>query len=593
MATEPATDKRGDWAVLEELLDRGDPAFVEQIRRVLDCDRLGAFAAPWYNDRRPAARRLLLDYLDRPLNAPRHEALVKRLFKLAEAAGDDEVMGRFLVAFDRSVRRKRRKTFRWDRATRKRYEIEMTTVPGGSTMPRREWAFRNMDERQWQRYEKMRLFAPPTRNYLRRRAWRYFRKLGRAHPERYFAAVRATLPRYVDADFPDGLALLDNWGLIHVLYHFSPALLSKPTGWTLTEGHSLAELEPAPMYAPLWKADAAPLLELLDAARARPVRQWAIAMLKREFPQALPSLPLEKLVMWLSHPAAEVVALAAELLKTGPGLGSVGVERLLQLLANASPETLDMLCELVGAHLKPKQVTVAQAVELARQRPQSLASLGFSLLRGKQYETKADCEALLRAAETEAARLRVEMVRWSCEVLSASPEFEPAWVLEYLDSRFDEVRAEGWAWLEKEPRARDDVAVWRRLLESPYDNVRLKLIDYLHALTAGKAVEDSAREPLDPELVRFLWATVLLNVNRGSRNKPEVVRQLVQRLDRRPAEAEKLLTLLSVALRSLRGPEFRAGLVGVVNAVRRHPDIAPLVAKMFPELQLYPEGAIV
>src|SRR5262249_44463610 len=39
------------------------------------------------------------------LNAYRHEALVKRLFKRAEAAGDDAVMARFIVAFDRSIRR--------------------------------------------------------------------------------------------------------------------------------------------------------------------------------------------------------------------------------------------------------------------------------------------------------------------------------------------------------------------------------------------------------------------------------------------------------------------------------------------------------
>src|SRR5438876_582599 len=86
MSTKPTSDKRGVWTVLQELLDRGDPAFVEQLRRVHDCDKLGATAASWYNDRRPAARRLLLAYLDQPLNAPRHEALVKRLFKLAEAA---------------------------------------------------------------------------------------------------------------------------------------------------------------------------------------------------------------------------------------------------------------------------------------------------------------------------------------------------------------------------------------------------------------------------------------------------------------------------------------------------------------------------
>src|SRR3954452_25034539 len=81
----------GDWLVLEELLERGDPSFGERLRAFHDPEALASFAARWYGDRRPASRRLLLEYLDRPLDAYRHEPLAKRLFKLAEAAGDDEV----------------------------------------------------------------------------------------------------------------------------------------------------------------------------------------------------------------------------------------------------------------------------------------------------------------------------------------------------------------------------------------------------------------------------------------------------------------------------------------------------------------------
>src|SRR5262245_517039 len=66
------------WERAEELLGRGDPAFVDELRRLSDAERLGKFAARWYKDRRPAARQLLLEYLSRPLNAFRHEALVKR-----------------------------------------------------------------------------------------------------------------------------------------------------------------------------------------------------------------------------------------------------------------------------------------------------------------------------------------------------------------------------------------------------------------------------------------------------------------------------------------------------------------------------------
>ena len=62
------------WLVIEELLERGDLAFVDELRRSDDAERLGSFAATWYADRRPESRRLLLDYLNRPLNAFRHEA---------------------------------------------------------------------------------------------------------------------------------------------------------------------------------------------------------------------------------------------------------------------------------------------------------------------------------------------------------------------------------------------------------------------------------------------------------------------------------------------------------------------------------------
>src|SRR5438093_1043382 len=93
------------WLLLEELLERGDPAFVTELRKVHDAERLGGFADRWVADSRPWARQFLFDYLDLPLNAYRHEPLVKRMFKLAEKASDHALMGRFLVAFDRSVRR--------------------------------------------------------------------------------------------------------------------------------------------------------------------------------------------------------------------------------------------------------------------------------------------------------------------------------------------------------------------------------------------------------------------------------------------------------------------------------------------------------
>ena len=141
------------------------------------------------------------------------------------------------------------------------------------------------------------------------------------------------------------------------------------------------------------------------------------------------------------------------------------------------------------------------------------------------------------------------------------PDFEPLWVLEFLDSRHEDVREIGWEWLQSDARARDDVPVWQRLLESPYDNIRLRLIGMLE----DRAKERDGLAKFSPERVRFLWATVLLNVHRGSRAKPFVVRQIMDRLAAHPDEAGELLPIIAVALRSVRGPEFRAGLAGVAE----------------------------
>jgi len=535
---------------------------------------------------------MMLEYLDRPLNAGRHEALVKRLFKTAETAADDELVGRFLVCFDRSVRRVRKKRFAWDAKKRESVEFEVVVAPTSTVMPTNEYVFQNIDTDERQQLDRNRLFSVPTRNYLRRRAWRYFRKIGKTQPDRYFDSVRQILVRYRDEDTPDGLALLDNWGLVHILFHHCPALLSNPKGWVVVEGKSLRDVTAAPMYPEVWKADAGPLIELLNAAPSRTVRQWAIQLLRAAHPAALSAQPLDQLVAWLAHPSAEMVSLAVELLQTGDKLSTIPVERLLLMLRSATPETLEIVAGLIGRTLKPDQVSVEQAVSLASARPAPMASLGFRLLQAKTLQTIEECQSVLRLNEAESDTLRAEMTRWSCGVLSASEHFRPEWVLEYLDSRHADVRSEGWAWLRAEPRSNRDVSIWQKLLESPYDDVRLPMVETLQRQTDGVEVVIPKVETIDPRMVRLLWATVLLNVNRGAKNKPAVVRQLVARLEAKPDEADVLLPLLCVALRSLRGPEFRAGLVAVVRLTRKHESMHEAVRMLVPEFGPAPAGVL-
>jgi hypothetical protein len=624
-----------------ELLDSGDSAFVDAIRAVNDADALAAFAPIWYSDQRPNSRRLLPEYLARPLNAYRHEGLIKRLFKRAEAANDDELMARFLVLFDRSIRRVHRTRRRyhylsfateaevrgmvstWESlgyrdinvwARDSRFHMNSSTLdkvivqPRGTTMPRGlmvkvrwydglprgslvpDWAILlNLD---WEgslekadirelpdaleKLKKYRLFSVITRNYLRRRAWRYFRRLGKTHPERYVGAVSQALGLYRDEDVADGLALIDNWGLVHILFHHCPAIEAKSGGWSITTDRSLAKLAPAPIFEPLWNEAPGAVVGLLSSARSRTVRRWAIRRIEADPIAHRSTLPLEGWIGLLGHDDPEVVTLAAGLLDGIEGLRSKGVDFWLALAEATHPDALEAVCELIRRQVQADQVTLEQAVRLAGLRSLPVARLGLSWVERKSATSNEDLMRFFSLVDAECEPLRPEILRILGQTLSAVGSIDPDFVLAFLDSRHPDARALGWSVFRSLPKIRDEVAVWKKLLESPYDDIKLALVAELESRAS---VDESS-----PDL-RGLWASVLLNVHRGGRAKPIVVRQLLRRLESSPGEAPALLPLLGVALRSIRGPERRAGLVAVVQLVEKRAEVEPLVRSAFPELQ--------
>jgi hypothetical protein len=564
------------------LFQSGASEFVAEIRLRVNAVALAPFAETWYTDTRIDARKLLFAYLEQPLNAPRHEPLVKRIFKFADNAGDDAVLARFLVGLDRTIRRKRGTHRQWNYRTRTYETHETLFIPPDTTLSRDDrfiggpWFAQNRENFTKGRF----LFSVPTRHYLRRRAWRYFRKLGRKNPDRYVPAVTTALKLYTDADIPDGLALLDNWGLCHILFHHSSVLEARPTGWFVAEGKSLPQLQPEPMFSKLWLRSPEPIFDLLVNAKSRPVCLWSAKMLRRHFPDRLSRVPIDELLAWLVSDNSVLNELSVELLERMGGLDKVPVETWLKLTEAAKPELLDRICEMISRSVKPEQVTFTDAVRLAMQRPVPLARLGRIFLEGKKPVSEAEVQALFGLREAESEPMRAELVRWACDRLTEHAGFKPLWVLEFLDSRYEEVREIGWEWFQTDARAREDVTVWQRLLESPYDNIRLRLIGMLEDLVK----ERDGLAKFSAENVRQLWATVLLNIHRGSRAKPFVVRQIMTRLASHPDESGELLPLIAVALRSVRGPEFRAGLAGVATFVEQNPTRKPLVEAVFPEL---------
>src|SRR5437588_704343 len=61
-------------------------------------------------------------------------------------------------------------------------------------------------------------FSYHTRYYLRRRAWRYFRRIGFQRPDAYCAAIAEALVRYEDAELASGIDVLDSWTLVHACF---------------------------------------------------------------------------------------------------------------------------------------------------------------------------------------------------------------------------------------------------------------------------------------------------------------------------------------------------------------------------------------
>src|SRR5262249_39395269 len=256
----------------------------------------------------------------------------------------------------------------------------------------------------------------------------------------------------------------------------------------------------------------------------------------------------------------EVVALAVEWLREAEGLASVGAERWLAVAEAASPAALADLAEIMARQIAPGRIALGDAARLAAGRPVPMARLRLGWLKARTRNNDAERRSLLVLLEAQAEPLRPEILAWLRAVLASAPEFHSEWVLEFLDSRHEDARAEGMSWFRTEPRARDDVTLWQHLLESPHDDVRLALARDLEARLAQADGAPDLSLALDPDRLRLLWASVLLNVRRGSRVKPRVVDQVARRLALRPEEAELLLPLLGVALRSLRGPERKAAL---------------------------------
>jgi hypothetical protein len=562
-----AGENAAGYLLAEEFLSAGDERFVETILTLHDPKRLASLADKWKRDHRPALRAWAEKYLDDAIETYGHEPVVKRLFKQAEENRDDEQMAVFMVAFDQLVRRKIRTRYHYDWNTRSSWNEQYLFSPRDRLLA----SWRKMNGK---------LFSYHTRNYLRRRVWRYFRRMGFQSPDKYVAAVARALVRYEDLDFAKGENLLDNWSFVHACFFKSPAFEFTASEVRPRSG-ALPELSAAPMFPKLWreKPAATVLLDILTQARARAVRVWAMQLIQRDHLQNLSDLAIEKILALLDNADPEVQTLGAQLLEGSRLLPTLPLDAWLRLVQTKSLTALEIISRLMRQHISPDRVSFPQAMELALVAPTPVARLGLDLLRQKTIGP-IEVESLTRLADVKCTAIAFDAAKWALSIVGTAQMYNADRASRFFDSLHQPARTAAWEWLVADAPGYRDPQLWGRLLETPFDDLKLNLVKELERRATLPGTDETA-------LAR-LWTGVLLNIHRGGRAKLAALRQISEALLRQPKDAETLLPVLAVAIRSVRLPEARGGLSAIVRAADERPEIAELIKRFLPELELRP-----
>ena len=550
--------------IFAELCESGDgAAFVERVvQHRGDFKALRSLIERWKKDPRPAARAAKLAFTLDPRLAPNHRLVFKRLFKQAWHDRDHELMGAFLVRLDRAVRRRRRRRYEYVGRTLEPVEV-LHLSPGGLRS----------------------IFSTATTHYLRRRAWRYFRRLGFKDPEAYVPAVARALVRYTDDDVRSGENLLDNWGLMHACFGRSDVLAFNARHTNIKPDRALAAMQPTPMFERHWAAAGAAdtLLKIVLDAGCRPVRVWAIELLRRHHAAALAKVDAESLLRLIDHADTDVAAFAAELLATASVAAGLPVTTWLRLLATRNGAVVAAVVDAFRRHVTFDRVTLAQAVEVATSAATPVARLGLEILELRALRTDADRAALAGLSAARSSAAGDAIARFAMARLNVPGAYRLEHVVAFFDSRLATMRSGAFAALDDTSPAAADPAFWAALLESPYDDVRAELVA---RLKRRKSLPGTGTDAL-----AHLWQTVLLNIHRGGRAKLTALKQVSRRVATEPDSAKILLPVLAVAIRSVRAPETRHGLAAIVAAVEQVPALAADVSRFLPELQFDPAGA--
>jgi hypothetical protein len=210
-----------------------------------------------------------------------------------------------------------------------------------------------------------------------------------------------------------------------------------------------------------------------------------------------------------------------------------------------------------------------------------VARLGLEFVQATSITSAGARAEIARLANTRCTVLGREAALWALGHVGAADHYDREAVTRFFDSLSAEVRDGAWTWLgEKGSVGASDAALFARLLETPYDDLRLRLIDELNRKAALPGVSAGDLLPV--------WSSVLLSVHRGGRQKLKATAQIADALVARPERVHDLLPVLVAAVRSIRGPEQRAALAAVMRVVDQRPELTLEIEGKLPELAFQP-----
>lgn len=312
-----------------------------------------------------------------------------------------------------------------------------------------------------------------TLRYLKRRAWRFLRELGRAVPALYPQFAAEVLRHYG----PD-----TRWRMVWVAHHIWAHQTGKYTARAFTFSSPPSDLVKHRAFADAWRRTPDPLLTLLERAQAELPARFAIQSLRKDFAATLRALPPAWLARLATSPVDAVHEFLVELLESSPDLHQsklralglhTAVLSLLQspsrkarayAVAYARAHAADLSVEALLAALQSDYPEARQpAAEIVRGRGARV--LGVQLLGRLLALTET---AKWAAEQLDAQFDRSEIAREFLADMVFGVNAQRAWAFKHLAGKYQpgELPAAFWRDLLDDPRAAESAHAAAALVQN-------------------------------------------------------------------------------------------------------------------------------